>query len=758
MADLARATEPPKALPLGARLGLEADGLRWLVGVPTCVLGAMMLVLPNRFAAPSYSLLVPELHLWGIAFLLIGTYLVGVGTMQPTRIPLVAGHLAAALLWLVLTANSAVAGDPLGVAGWGVLGLTSLVAPFVARQPEPGERTHGIRLISPAVGLTALLMGILSLLDPSAEASPLALGGGLQGILAWAYIVGGAGLVLVELRLRSRNLAWWAAHVLLGLVFAGQAVLLFTARGFGAGFLLYGGIALCLLMLPGLEDPVRRVQPTALQTRLAFAFVIAVSLPFLAVVSILDDTLIATAGGRLSSADLDPVREVSFTIYLVVVAVAVVLAMVVAQWLISPLRRLSRAIGDFASGRSERDLPTSGPLEVMSLVREFTEMRERREELEDSLRRSEDQVRSTLEQVHALLSSLSEAVSIFDSSRHVVLRNPVAREITGLADEQASSAHDLGARKYFDLEGNVIHYDYWPANRVLRGERLDEFEVVLERSDGARRRVVYNSGAIAGPTGEVELGILVFRDVTELRRLEENRLEMLSLVSHDLRNPLSTLKGHAQLLELSLNRRGMSKDAESIRAILRNADRMNSMIQDLVDSSRLESGGLELRLETVDLRHLVESVVERYRSATLRDRLRVEAQPELPPVLADPERIDRVVGNLIGNALKYSPEERLVSVELSASDGGVVCSVADRGVGIASEDLPRIFDRYFRARTTRAADGLGLGLYIAKMLIEVHGGRIWVESELGRGSTFSFELPLSPSSEDVPPGVALSSQ
>lgn len=868
----------PEAPPFGARLDLEADGLRWLIGVPTAVVGALMLVIPDRFTAPSYSLLFPELLLWGIALLLSGQFLLAVGVIQPKRPFLVAGHLSAGLLWLVLAISSLAAGDLLGVASWAVLGLTTVVAPFVARQPEATERPHGRRLISLAVGLMSLVVGCVSLAVPSASSSDLAVSQGLQSTFGWAYLVGGAGLALAELRLRTRTILWCCAHLLLGLAFAAQALLMLVAGGFGAGFILYGGVALCLLLLPWLEDPIRRVQPTSLQTRLAFAFVVAVSVPFLAVISVLDDALIATAGGRVISADLDPARQVAFAIFLLFVGFAVLLAILVSRWLISPLRTLSRAIGEFASGRAGHDLPTGGPLEVMSLVQEFTEMRDRRAQLEESLRQSEDRFRATFEQMavgvahlaidgsferlnarfcqilgyshdelterslhdvlhpddrgaiassqtqllsggagtystearciarsgtpvwlaltvtlvrgldrqprhfivvaddvdsrkraetererllaqmHALLTSLHEAVSIFDSSRRVILRNAVAREITGLADDVAASAYALGARKYLDLGGDLIPYEDWPANKVIRGETLDEFEVVLERSDGTRRRVVYNSGAIPGPTGEVELGILVFRDVTELRLLEENRREMVSLVSHDLRNPLATLKGHAQLLELSLVRQGLMKDADSIRAILRNADRMNSMIQDLVDSARLESGVLDVRLEATDLRMIVQSVAERYHSTPDSSRLRVEAQSDLPLVSADPERIDRVVANLVGNALKYSPADREVVVKLSSRCGGVVCSVADRGVGIAPEDLPRVFDRYYRARTTRAADGLGLGLYIAKMMIEAHGGRIWVESELGRGSTFSFELPLSPMPGETAPSLMQSEQ
>jgi signal transduction histidine kinase len=168
---------------------------------------------------------------------------------------------------------------------------------------------------------------------------------------------------------------------------------------------------------------------------------------------------------------------------------------------------------------------------------------------------------------------------------------------------------------------------------------------------------------------------------------------------------------------------------------------MNRMIQDLVDSSKLEEGQLRIDRIPVDVASFALEVKHRMSMVLNMERASVETPEVAPPALADPDGLERILTNLISNALKYSDEEVVVRVE--GIDGAVKVSVIDRGPGIPPADLPRLFDRYYRAEGARAAEGLGLGLYITKMLVEAHGGQIWVESEVGRGSTFSFTLPAA---------------
>lgn len=168
---------------------------------------------------------------------------------------------------------------------------------------------------------------------------------------------------------------------------------------------------------------------------------------------------------------------------------------------------------------------------------------------------------------------------------------------------------------------------------------------------------------------------------------------------------------------------------------------MNGMIEDVLETARLASGLMELRTEPANLADMVPAIVEGLGPPT--GRIRVECPTGLPPVPVDRARIERAVVNLVTNALKFSPPDSPVTVRVSQGEGAAIVSVADQGVGIAPEDQQHIFDRFRRAQAGQAVEGLGLGLYITRLIAEAHGGRIGVDSEPGKGSTFSLTLPLS---------------
>lgn len=165
------------------------------------------------------------------------------------------------------------------------------------------------------------------------------------------------------------------------------------------------------------------------------------------------------------------------------------------------------------------------------------------------------------------------------------------------------------------------------------------------------------------------------------------------------------------------------------------------MLADLVESARLESGETKLNPRAVDLARLILDLRDRLVTPEQALRVRIEAVEGLPAVVADPEQVERIVANLISNALKYSEDEVVVTLARGGSE--VVVSVSDRGPGIARGEQPKLFERYYRGDAQRGREGLGLGLYISRMLVEAQGGRIWVESEVGQGSTFRFSLPVA---------------
>lgn len=235
------------------------------------------------------------------------------------------------------------------------------------------------------------------------------------------------------------------------------------------------------------------------------------------------------------------------------------------------------------------------------------------------------------------------------------------------------------------------------------------------------------------------------RAPTELERGKSELdalLETVALISHDLRGPLEAIVFSAKVLRRSLEQHGLADEIRTVDRVAANAERMNSMIAELLEAARPEAGSVSKPRVPCDLGELVVSVVERLDDAS---QARIAVDAEVPPyaLVGDPERLERAIANLLTNALKYSADERKVRVLLTRGESEVAVEVIDRGIGIAKENLPRLFDRFFRVATEKRDGGLGLGLYIARLAAEAHGGRIVCTSEVGRGSSFRMILPTT---------------
>ncbi|TAK33863.1 MAG: PAS domain S-box protein [Chloroflexota bacterium] len=355
--------------------------------------------------------------------------------------------------------------------------------------------------------------------------------------------------------------------------------------------------------------------------------------------------------------------------------------------------------------------------------------------------------------LHTVISSMADGVFIADADGNVVETNNTALQIMGMTDpEQALRPADdypsLLQLRWAD--DRPLEPRESPMARSLAGEVFMNAELRMRRLDTRRERWVRVSGApILDGQGQVIGAVNVADDVTEIKQVELLRAEYVSLISHDLRTPLTVIMGQADLLRRLL-RRGQTETMErGLESIFSNSKRMNGMIQDLVDSVRLESGQLQLRTQMTWLPQLVETVVDNLPDAE--DRVRVEVEPDLSVIHADPDRLHRVLANLISNALKYSDDH--IMVRISRQGDQITVAVMDRGIGIQTKDQPHIFERFYRSDDQSQTEGLGLGLYISKMLAEAHGGTICLESKPGVGSTFTLALPIrqrAPDEEQAP--------
>ena len=225
----------------------------------------------------------------------------------------------------------------------------------------------------------------------------------------------------------------------------------------------------------------------------------------------------------------------------------------------------------------------------------------------------------------------------------------------------------------------------------------------------------------------------------ELEELNRMKGDFVSMVTHELRSPLTVIAGIGQMLQKGLDRLGEEKVRELVATLRRETTRLADLVSDVLDVERLEAAPHALSMEAVDLVQLVRESIQ---DAGLGARAEIVAHPGSAIVAADRNRIKQVLINLLFNAGKFSDEHAPVTVDLRPGEDEVTVSVTDRGQGIAEHEMDRLFERFARLEAGRSQPGTGLGLYISRILVEQHGGKIWAESELGKGSTFSFSLPL----------------
>jgi signal transduction histidine kinase len=269
-------------------------------------------------------------------------------------------------------------------------------------------------------------------------------------------------------------------------------------------------------------------------------------------------------------------------------------------------------------------------------------------------------------------------------------------------------------------------------DRVMTDEKLPLAEVLAERAALA----IENAKLY---TEQVEAR----RKVEDLSRLKD---EFLSIASHELRTPVTSIKGYTQLAKTLIRENDLATSEEYLDIALDQIDRMSRLILELLDVSRIETGRLQIRREPIPWSNFVRDVVHRHHTAFSDRHFRVDGDGDERVINGDRDRLEQVLGNLLENAVKYSPEGSDISVAVDDRGDHVVTAVSDRGMGIPADELGQVFERFHRGRHVSSTNygGLGLGLYITKQIVERHGGQIWVESREGQGTTFYFSLPAAP--------------
>ena len=360
--------------------------------------------------------------------------------------------------------------------------------------------------------------------------------------------------------------------------------------------------------------------------------------------------------------------------------------------------------------------------------------------------RDEQQVRADLE---ALVNTSPVGILIFDAKTGdlVSLNQETRRIVRGLHAPGHTLPELLSVMTFRRLDGREISPDELPTARAIRtGETVRAEELVIHLPDGQAVTTVINATPVRSAEGQIVSVIATMQDMTPLEDLERLRAEFLGMVSHELRMPLTTIKGSAASALSSTSPFNPAEAYQFFRIIDEQADHMRSLINDLLDVTRIEAGTLSITPETSGVASLVDQARAAFLGGGAKDNIEIDLPADLPPVAADRQRVVQVLVNLLSSASKYSPASSTIMVTASQQDSHVAVSVADEGRGVSAEELPRLFRKFSRingADGKTEVGGEGLGLSVCKGIVEAHGGRIWAVSDgPGLGTRFTFTIPV----------------
>jgi two-component system phosphate regulon sensor histidine kinase PhoR len=419
--------------------------------------------------------------------------------------------------------------------------------------------------------------------------------------------------------------------------------------------------------------------------------------------------------------------------------IGAIVALVGAAWAargllrcLAVVRELERSLVALGEGRPVRPTSTRAPGAMGRLAQRFDATVPAVQDRVDRLGRD-------VEQLRVVLGGMAEGVIAIDARRRLLFANKSADYLFGLGPQAVGRmVPELIRSPQFQEAVDAT----LAAPDTYRGEIVLPSREVLPRS--IPRALAVHGSRLPGPSPSG--AVLVFHDVTELRRLERMRQDFVANVSHELKTPLASIKAYTEtLLDWALHDENVN--VRFLKRIEEQADRLNQLILDLLSLARLESGHEVFQHGPLAVSAVVETCIETHRGrAQAKEidlRLELGAVDDLTLVIADEEAVHQILDNLIDNAIKYTPEGGWIRVACQLSDDAVEIEVADSGIGIPRDDLPRVFERFYRVDKARSREmgGTGLGLSIVKHLIQSIGGEISVDSRVGEGTKFSAKLP-----------------
>jgi len=433
---------------------------------------------------------------------------------------------------------------------------------------------------------------------------------------------------------------------------------------------------------------------------------------------------------------------------------------------LDPLRELTISAegieqGDFTAARQ-----TLRDDEIGVLFNSFAKMAQsiqaRERELATALTETRELASTTVESrrrveaahadLLATLETVPAALMIFNTDGSVRLRNKAATDVFGIEPQNPELRKNYWSRfKRIAKDGSPIPPEGWISARALRGESTSNQELEIHHPDGRVFPILASGAPLRNELGHVAGAIVAFQDISRLREVDRMKDEFVSIVSHELRTPLTSIRGSIQLV---LDEPDSVPDPEHRQLLqigLNNCERLVRIINDILDVAKIESGNITLHKKLANVADIVRQAIQVVESPARTAQVMLDARlpARLRPVMVDPDRIVQALVNLLSNAVKFAPQGSTVTVTAAGSESMITLAVSDQGEGIAPENITRLFKKFQQvdSSSSRRKGGTGLGLAITKALVEQHGGRIFVDSEVNKGTRFSFTLPAATAEE-----------
>jgi two-component system phosphate regulon sensor histidine kinase PhoR len=419
-------------------------------------------------------------------------------------------------------------------------------------------------------------------------------------------------------------------------------------------------------------------------------------------------------------------KKILFVSLILAFAVAALASLIASVFISQPLKKISALARKIAEGDFSKKITIKTKDEVEDLAHSFNFMSE-------EIRSKMDEIKTSRSRLEAVLLSMFDGVMVVDTKGNILLMNQTLKDFLKVSQDP------VGKKPLEVLRNIEVQEISERALSLHKGVEKREISILMPEE-----KILLIHGTPITRADRTEGAVLLFHDITELRRLEKIRKDFVANVSHELRTPVSSIKGYAEtLLDGALKEK---KNAESfVKVILSDSNRLANLIDDLLDLSGIESGSLSLNLASCSIKSIVQRVVRELNKPAQKKSISINMDiPEnTSSVLADDAMVAQVLYNLIDNAVKYTEPGGTIKITAKDEDKRVRIDVADTGAGIPKEDLSRIFERFYRVDKARSRQlgSTGLGLSIVKHIVEEHGGKVSAESELGKGSTFTFTLP-----------------